>query len=134
MDTLYIILISLGVFGLAFSISYLITKYQIDTKSYLDGINTTETVIALIRSIARDMGVEEELISKISHIVNSVLEFMRNMPEGTPKEVRIAEGIDLAKDLCVSFEIELNEDREYILKTLITVGFNVYETLQGEAK
>lgn len=110
----------------------MIKKYNISTKDYLDGIDVTSMVISLTRSIARDMGVEEELVAKISHIVNLTLEYMRNLPEETPKEVKIDDGVALAKELCLSFEIELNEDREYILRTLITVGFNVYKTLQGE--
>lgn len=132
MDTLYIIFISLFVVALALVVSFVIKKYNISTKDYLDGIDVTSMVISLTRSIARDMGVEEELVAKISHIVNLTLDYMRNLPEETPKEVKIADGVALAKELCLSFEIELNEDREYILRTLITVGFNVYKTLQGE--
>lgn len=132
MDTLYIIFISLFVVALALVVSFVIKKYNISTKDYLDGIDVTSMVISLTRSIARDMGVEEELVAKISHIVNLTLEYMRNLPEETPKEVKIDDGVALAKELCLSFEIELNEDREYILRTLITVGFNVYKTLQGE--
>lgn len=130
MDTLYIIFISLGVVGLALVVSFLINKYKINTKNYLDGINTTQIIITLIKSIAKDMGIEEELIAKISYIVNSTLEFMRNLPEEYSKEQKIANGFKLAKELCVSFEIEMNEEREYILKTLITVGFNTYETFE----
>lgn len=132
METIYVILISLGVVGLALGVSYLIKRYKIDTKDYLDGIDVTQMIITLIRSIARDMGVEEELIVKVSHIINSTLEYMRNLPEEFTKDERIIKGFDLAIDLCESFEIELNDDREYILFTLITVGFNLYETLQGE--
>ncbi len=132
MDTLYIILIAVGVVSLAIGISLLIKKYQISTKEFLDGLNITQTVISLIRSIARDMGIEEELVVKVSHIINSTLEYMRNLPEEFTKDERIIKGFDLAIDLCESFEIELNDDREYILFTLITVGFNLYETLQGE--
>lgn len=121
MDTtiLYVILAVGIAFGVAYLVSYLRRK----------NLLKQEDLLFAIKILDLSMGIVEELkiykdkdIKTISLIVRDSLEFGISL-YNTEEDVK-ENAVEYAYDLCLSFDIELTDNRKEIIKELIEITFN----------
>jgi hypothetical protein len=129
MEILYIFLYVLGIAGVAIGVTYLIKKFNLKKEDVVDGIDIGMAIVTFAKNVAVDMGTSKEDAEKYGKLAFDTLEFMKAIVEGN-KEKQIQEGIVYAFEHAEFFGIELNEEREYIISTLIKLAFNVYYAIE----
>ena len=121
MDTtiLYVILAVGIAFGVAYLMSYLRRK----------NLLKQEDLLFAIKILDLSMGIVEELkiykdkdIKTISLIVRDSLEFGISL-YNTEEDVK-ENAVEYAYDLCLSFDIELTDNRKEMIQELIEITFN----------
>lgn len=132
-QTLYIIAICLGIVGLGFSIKYLMDKYKIKNSDLVEGIDIAQTLLTFIEITLKDMkfGNEEE-INKITKIINDSLGYMKELPDTENKKDKIYKATEFSVKMCKELNIELNEDRLYILNNTIVLAYNFIEAIEDK--
>lgn len=130
MEILYIFLYVLGIAGVAIGITYLIKKFNLKKEDVVDGIDIGMAIVTFAKNVAVDMGTSKEDAEKYGKLAFDTLEFMKAIVEGN-KEKQIQEGIVYAFEHAEFFGIELNEEREYIISTLIKLVLNIYYAIEN---
>ncbi len=130
MEILYIFLYVLGIAGVAIGVTYLIKKFNLKKEDVVDGIDIGMAIVTFAKNVAVDMGTSKEDAEKYGKLAFDTLEFMKAIVEDN-KEKQIQEGIVYAFEHAEFFGIELNEEREYIISTLIKLVFNVYYAIEN---
>lgn len=130
MEILYIFLYVLGIAGVAIGVTYLIKKFNLKKEDVVDGIDIGMAIVTFAKNVAVDMGTSKEDAEKYGKLAFDTLEFMKAIVEGN-KEKQIQEGIVYAFEHAEFFGIELNEEREYIISTLIKLVFNIYYAIEN---
>lgn len=133
MEILYIFLYVLGIAGVAIGVTYLIKKFNLKKEDVVDGIDIGMAIVTFAKNVAVDMGTSKEDAEKYGKLAFDTLEFMKAIVEDN-KEKQIQEGIVYAFEHAEFFGIELNEEREYIISTLIKLAFNVYYAIEKNKK
>jgi predicted transcriptional regulator len=109
---------------------FLMKKYNINSKQLTDGIDITKTISAVIKITAKELNfASDEMINKIADIVIDSLDYIRTLANVTTKDEKVQAGIKYVEEMCISFEIELSEDRMFIVTTLMQLGINLLESL-----
>jgi hypothetical protein len=135
MESIWIILIALGSVGLLSFVSFLTYKIakknNISLEDVLDNIDQyvdIGTGIAIfVKNVVIDMGINKEDADKYAKLIIDTLEYIKVIDD--KKEVKIAEGIAYALDKAELFGIDITDEREYIIKVIVKLGFNVYEAI-----
>ena len=130
MEILYIFLYVLGIAGVAIGVTYLIKKFNLKKEDVVDGIDIGMAIVTFAKNVAVDMGTSKEDAEKYGKLAFDTLEFMKAIVEDN-KEKQIQEGIVYAFEHAEFFGIELNEEREYIISTLIKLVFNIYYAIEN---
>lgn len=133
MEILYIFLYVLGIAGVAIGVTYLIKKFNLKKEDVVDGIDIGMAIVTFAKNVAIDMGTSKEDAEKYGKLAFDTLEFMKAIVEGN-KEKQIQEGIVYAFEHAEFFGIELNEEREYIISTIVKLVFNVYYAIEMSDK
>jgi len=122
----YSIFIIIGILGIAIGI-VIGTKYL-----QRKGVITKEDVLIVAKcfdlglSIIKELKLEkEDKILLIGNIVNDGIEYVIAVFDNTEDIDKLAEEVyDFVVDKCITFNIELNENRINIIKALIEVGLD----------
>jgi len=133
METLYVLLYSLSIAGVAIGAMYLIKKFKLKKEDVIEGIDIGMAVVVFGENVAIDLGVSKEEAKKYGQLAFETLEFMKTIVE-EDKEKQIQEGIAYAFDNAEFFGIELTEEREYIISTIVKLVFNVYYAIEMSDK
>lgn len=128
---LYVILISVAVIGLAILFYYLKRKHNIKNEDIFNGLDKTEMLVNFGIAIAKDMEFgDANTIENLKEILLETLEYIKIIIDNeNDSDVIINEAILKAKEMCLVFDIELNDEREHIIKAIITATFNLYNTI-----
>jgi hypothetical protein len=128
---LYVILISVAVIGLAILFYYLKRKHNIKNEDIFRRLDKTEMLISFGIAIAKDMDFgNTNTIENLKEVLLETLEYIKIIIDNeNDSDVIINEAILKAKEMCLVFDIELNDEREYIIKAIITATFNLYNTI-----
>ncbi len=130
MDFLYIIGMIILSFLVFFGFLIFVSRTKLESKDIEVSIDLTKTILMLIKASAKEMGLgNEHEINKIGEIVIDSLEYIKTIPNSVSKEDKINNGIFYVKELCESFNIELNEEKEYIIIELFKLGFNLLDSV-----
>ena len=105
-------------------------KYNIKSEELTEGIDITKTISQVIKITAKELNFgSDEQINKIADIVIDSLEYIKTLANSTTKDEKVQAGIKHVEDLCMSFEIELDEDKMFVITTLMQLGVNLLESL-----
>lgn len=130
---LIVIGICLGSVGLGFLIKYTMNKHKIKESDLLEGIDMTQTLLTFIKLMLKDMNFgNEEEVDKITNIINDSLDYISKLPETKDKESKIFEATTFSIKMCKELNIDLNEDRLYILNNTITLAYNFMELVENK--
>lgn len=130
MDILIISAISVGIVIVPICIGFLLKKFNIDIKLLFTGIDITKSIISFVKVMAIDMGVDKDKVDDFSEVILDTLEYMKNISDDVRKDVKIAEGVRYAKELAYSFGLELNDNKNTIINTIVTASYNLYDVLK----
>lgn len=119
------------------AVTYIMKKYKIDPKDISDGVDTTTTIITLITSTFKDMkfGNDEE-IDKVVNVMTDTLEYIKTIPSEMNRNEKIYQATNYTLNLCKEFNIELNDERNRIIGTVIVLSYNLISSIEnreGEA-
>lgn len=123
-NTILIIIISLCFVGVGILMNYLKQNNKHSNEEISDKIDIAKIVVNFTAATARSMGLCNDT-KKLEYIAIDTLEYMRTVNTGN-KEVIIDEGIIKAKEMCLVFDIELDEDKEFIIESIVRAGYNLY--------
>ena len=130
---LVIIGICLGSAGLGFLIKYTMDKYKIKESDLLEGIDMTQTLLTFIKLMLKDMNFgNEEEVDKFTNIINDSLDYISKLPETKDKESKIFEATTFSIKMCKELNIDLNEDRLYILNNTIALAYNFMKSVENK--
>lgn len=130
-EILYLIGFGILAIGMGFGLSFLMKKYNLKTEDIINGVNLTETITILMKNMAKELGFgNEEEVAKVTEIISDSLTYVKTLPQTTSKEDKISNAIFYVKELGKSLNIEADSDRLMIITTLITLAFNLIETLE----
>jgi len=130
METVYAIAIALGAVLGTIGVIKVLQSRKINPKDLTDGIDIMQGLVSFIRVTATDMGLgNKEEIDRITEIVIDTLSYIETLDDDLSKEEKIGNAVIYAEFLCDKFKLELNPDKYYIIQSLITVGYNVYDSL-----
>ena len=121
MDTsiLYVIL-AIGIaFGVAYLVSYLRRKNLLKQEDLMFAVKALDLSLKVVSEMRLD---KESQIKKISQIVIYSLEFGISL-YNTEEDVK-ENAVEYAYDLCLSFDIELTDNRKEMIQELIEITFN----------
>ena len=121
MDTsiLYVIL-AIGIaFGVAYLVSYLRRKNLLKQEDLMFAVKALDLSLKVVSEMRLD---KESQIKKISQIVIDSLEFGIAL-YNTEEDVK-ENAVEYAYDLCLSFDIELTDNRKEMIQELIEITFN----------
>lgn len=130
---LVIIGICLGSVGIGFLIKYLMDKYKIKNEDLVEGVDVAQTLLTFIKLMLKDMkfGNDEE-IDKITNVINDSLNYIKELPETEDKKDKIYKATEFSVKMCKELNIELNEDRLYILNNTIVLAYNLMESVKNK--
>lgn len=130
---LTIIGVCLGSVGLGVLIKYLTDRYKIKNSDLLEGISVAQTLLTFIKLMLKDMkfGNDDE-VDKVTNVINDSLNYIKKLPEIKDKESKIFEATTFSIKMCKELEIELNDDRLYILNNTVTLAYNLIESIENK--
>lgn len=128
---LVIIGICLGSVGIGFLIKYLMDKYKIKESDLVEGVDVAQTLLTFIKLMLKDMkfGNDEE-IDKITNVINDSLNYIKELPETEDKKDKIYKATEFSVKMCKELNINLNEDKLYILNNTIVLAYNFMESVE----
>lgn len=130
---LTIIGVCLGSVGLGVLIKYLTDRYKIKNSDLLEGISVAQTLLTFIKLMLKDMNFgKEDEVDKVTNIINDSLNYIKKLPETKDKESKIFEATTFSIKMCKELEIELNDDRLYILNNTVTLAYNLIESIENK--
>lgn len=116
--------------GIVVGIVFLMRKYNIKSEELTNGIDLFKTIGTVIKITAKELNfAEDKQIDKIADIVIDSLDYIRSIANDATKEQKVEAGIKYVQDMCISFDIETNEDRLFVANTLMQLGVNLLESL-----
>lgn len=122
----YSIFIIIGILGIAIGI-VIGTKY-LQRKGIItkEDVLTVARVFGLTLNIVKELKLEkEDKIRLIGDIVNDGIQYVLAVFDNNEDIDKLAEEVyDFVVDKCITFNIELNENRINIIKALIEVGLD----------
>jgi len=116
--------------GIIVGVVYLMKKYNVKSEELSQGIDISKTIAIVVKLTAKELkfGTNNE-IEKIANIVCDSLDYVKSIANNKTKEEKVNDGIKYIREMCYSFNIEMNEDRLFIVTTLFTLGMNLLESL-----
>lgn len=122
----YSIFIIIGILGIAIGI-VIGTKY-LQRKDIIakEDVLTVARVFGLTLNVVKELKLEkEDKIRLIGDIVNDGIQYVLAVFDNNEDIDKLAEEVyDFVVDKCITFNIELNENRINIIKALIEVGLD----------
>lgn len=129
METLYAMLIGVGIFAFGVGFAFLISRSNLRSDQIYQGLDLVEVIYAIIRSAMYDSQIKDsEELDKVFGIVTSTLDYMTTLVEPDRDKV-IAEGISFGRELYIGFGYEMNEEREFLIAQVIKLAYNIYDNL-----
>jgi len=130
-EILYLIGFIVLALGVVVGVVLLMKKFNISPKQLTEGIDISKTISIIIKITAKELNfVNDESVDEIANIVIDSLDYIRTIANDATKEEKVQAGIQYVEELCLSFEIEMNEDRMFVATTLLQLGINLLETLE----
>ncbi|MDD2628296.1 MAG: hypothetical protein PHD20_05410 [Clostridia bacterium] len=125
----FIILALVFVVGIVF----LMRKYNVKPEEITNGIDITKTIASVIKITTKELNfASDDTINQIADLVIDSLEYVKTLANVNTKEEKVEAGIKYVEDLCNSFEIEMDEDRYFVVSILVQLGVNLLESLNGK--
>ena len=117
--------------GLVAGVITLMKNYNISPKQLTEGIDISKTISIIIKITAKELNFANDgQVDKISDIVIDSLDYIKTIANDATKEAKVEAGIKYVEDLCLSFDIEITEDRSFVAITLLQLGVNLLESLE----
>lgn len=130
---LTIIGVCLGSVGLGFLIKYLMDRYKIKNSDLLEGISVAQTLLTFIKLMLKDMNFgNDDEVDKVTNVINDSLNYIKKLPETKDKESKIFEATTFSIKMCKELEIELNDNRLYVLNNTVTLAYNLIESIENK--
>jgi hypothetical protein len=118
-SVLYIIVILIGIVGVAFGVAYLRKNNYVSKEDLL----FASEILGLTSAIIMELNLKNEPeLKKITSIVYSSLNHAIALYDGNTDEL-FKESISFAEDLCEEFNIQLNENRKMIIEKLVQIAY-----------
>mgnify|MGYP001217424653 FL=1 len=118
--TILYVILAIGIaFGVAYLVSYLRRKNLLKQEDLMFAVKALDLSLKVVSEMRLD---KESQIKKISQIVIDSLEFGISL-YNTEEDVK-ENAVEYAYDLCLSFDIELTDNRKEMIQELIEITFN----------
>lgn len=122
---MWVVLVAVAIGGIL-----LMIKYKLPASTIVNGIDKTEAILKFVKLTVKDSRTfDNELVDNISEIIFDTLGFIKNISITVNKEDRINQGLEYVKELVADSNITLNEDEIFIVKNVLTVAYNLYESI-----
>jgi predicted neutral ceramidase superfamily lipid hydrolase len=118
-------------FGFIVGTTLLTKRLNISSKQLSEGIDMSKTISTIIKITAKELNFgNDREIDKIANIVIDSLDYIKTITNATNKTEKVQAGIKYVEETSASFGIELNEDRMFVVATLLQLGINLLESLE----
>lgn len=125
----YVILIAVATVYLGVIIALLHEKFNLKATDVSRNIETSKDIINFIKITAKELGFgASEEIDKVSNIVLKTLDYIDTLSNTMYLNDKILKASVVAIDMCKQANIEVDENREYIIKKMITMSYILLES------
>lgn len=106
-------------------------KLDIDSILIILGIDALESIVPFVEAVTEKLGIDQEKVGKIIDISLDTLEYMRSIQD-EDEEVIIDAGITYATELCLAFDIEIDEKMEIVIVTTVKAAHFIIDYFDKE--
>lgn len=130
--TLLIVLgVVAGVIGLFILGKYLIKKGIVDEDDVPEIVDDGKAIVNFAYIFAISAGFNKDDADKIKGIIFDTLEYINTLSPSVSIENKKKEAIEYINDLCLAFEIPVDDNKQIIIEQIVDVMFNYLEKKMG---
>lgn len=120
---------------LAVAFYYLGTKakkrWDIDSILIILGIDALESIVPFVKALTEKLDVDQDKVQKIIDIAVDTLEYMRTI-QGEDKDEIIEAGITYATELCMAFDIEVDDKMEVVINAVVRASHFIIDYFDND--
>lgn len=120
---------------LAVAFYYLGTKakkrWDVDSILIILGIDALESIVPFVRALTEKLNVDQDKVQKIIDIAVETLEYMRTI-QGEDKDEIIEAGIAYATELCMAFDIEIDDKMRVVINAVVRASHFIIDYFDND--